>query len=165
MNQITVAMRSEAWNLFARSKTGIVGSNSTRDMDVCVRCLCVCVILCVGSGLATGWSLIQQVPLYVCKIHSSGFILNGNEPEGLTRKAEGEEGLEDWRKPQRNLKVVRDPAEIRTREFFEQKSKALRREPTCSLSKGKGSAGWPVPVVSNKKWRLLEIIFTDIAFS
>jgi hypothetical protein len=28
-------------------------------MDVCVRLFCVCVVLCVGSGLATGWSLFQ----------------------------------------------------------------------------------------------------------
>jgi hypothetical protein len=25
-------------------------------MDICVRILCVCVVLCVGSGIATGWS-------------------------------------------------------------------------------------------------------------
>jgi hypothetical protein len=32
----------------ARSNTGAVGSNPTRDMDSCV------VLLCVGRGLATG---------------------------------------------------------------------------------------------------------------
>jgi hypothetical protein len=41
---------------FARSNSGIVGSNPTRDMDVCVRLFCVCVVLCVGSGLVTSWS-------------------------------------------------------------------------------------------------------------
>jgi hypothetical protein len=46
---ITVAARSKA-----RSNTGIVGSNPTRGMDVCVRLLRVRVVLCVGSGLATG---------------------------------------------------------------------------------------------------------------
>jgi hypothetical protein len=30
-------------------------------MDVCVCLFCVCVDLCVGSGLATGWSPIQGV--------------------------------------------------------------------------------------------------------
>jgi hypothetical protein len=30
-------------------------------MDVCVRLFGVCAILCVGSGLATGWSLVQRV--------------------------------------------------------------------------------------------------------
>jgi hypothetical protein len=30
-------------------------------MDVCVRLVSVCVALCVGSGLATGWSPVQGV--------------------------------------------------------------------------------------------------------
>jgi hypothetical protein len=32
----------------------LVDSNPTRGMDVCLRLFCVCVVLCVGSGLATG---------------------------------------------------------------------------------------------------------------
>jgi hypothetical protein len=35
------------------SKAGIAGSNPTQDMDVCVLLFCVCVVLCVGNGLAT----------------------------------------------------------------------------------------------------------------
>jgi hypothetical protein len=31
-----------------------VGSNPIRGMVVFVRLFCVCVVLCVGSGLATG---------------------------------------------------------------------------------------------------------------
>jgi hypothetical protein len=31
-----------------------VTSNPTRGMDICVRLFCVCVVLYVGSGLATG---------------------------------------------------------------------------------------------------------------
>jgi hypothetical protein len=50
----TVAARSKAYTVFARSNAMIVGSNFTQGMDVCVRLFCVCVILCVGSGLATG---------------------------------------------------------------------------------------------------------------
>jgi hypothetical protein len=30
-------------------------------MDVCVRSFCVCVVLCAGSGLEAGWSLVQGV--------------------------------------------------------------------------------------------------------
>jgi hypothetical protein len=41
-----------AINVFARSNTGVVGSNPTRGMYVCVRLFCVCAVLCVGSGLA-----------------------------------------------------------------------------------------------------------------
>jgi hypothetical protein len=34
---------------------------SLRNMDVlCVRLFCVCVVLCLGSGLATRWSLVQE---------------------------------------------------------------------------------------------------------
>jgi hypothetical protein len=51
---ITVAARSKAGTFFARSNTGIVSLNPTRGMDVCVRLFYVCIVLCVGSGFATG---------------------------------------------------------------------------------------------------------------
>jgi hypothetical protein len=54
---ITVSSRSKAWNVFARSNAGIVGSNPTRDMDVCLRLFCVCVC----SDLAKGWFSVQGV--------------------------------------------------------------------------------------------------------
>jgi hypothetical protein len=41
--------RSKAWTVFARSNTGIVGSNPTAGMDVCVLLLCVRVVLCVAG--------------------------------------------------------------------------------------------------------------------
>jgi hypothetical protein len=50
---ITVTARSKALTVFARSNAGIVGSNPTRGMDVCVRLFFVCVFLCVVSGLTT----------------------------------------------------------------------------------------------------------------
>jgi hypothetical protein len=40
--------------VFAHSNAGIGGSNPTQGMDVCVRLFSICVVLCVGSGLATG---------------------------------------------------------------------------------------------------------------
>jgi hypothetical protein len=40
--------------VFARSNTGVMDSNPTRDMIVCVHLFCVCAVLCVGSGLDTG---------------------------------------------------------------------------------------------------------------
>jgi hypothetical protein len=64
----TVAARYKAWTIFARSNTGVVGSNPTQDMDVCVHLFCVYVVLCVGSGLATGWSPVQGVLPTVYKI-------------------------------------------------------------------------------------------------
>jgi hypothetical protein len=51
--QITVTAQSEASTGFARSNAGIVGSNPTKSTGIWVRLLCVCVDLCVGSGLAT----------------------------------------------------------------------------------------------------------------
>jgi hypothetical protein len=54
---VTVAARFKALTIFVRSNAGMVSSNSTRGMDVCVRLFCVCVVLCVGSGLATGYRL------------------------------------------------------------------------------------------------------------
>jgi hypothetical protein len=51
---ITVAARSKAKTVFARSSAGIVGLNPIQGMGVCVRLFCVRVVLCVGSDLATG---------------------------------------------------------------------------------------------------------------
>jgi hypothetical protein len=49
-----------AWTVFARSNTGIVSSSPTRGMDVCL-CL-FCVVLCIGRGLARGWSPRPKSP-------------------------------------------------------------------------------------------------------
>jgi hypothetical protein len=54
---VKVAARSKAWTIFVRSNAGIVGSNPTEGMDVCVCVYSVFVLfLYVGSYLATGWS-------------------------------------------------------------------------------------------------------------
>jgi hypothetical protein len=59
---VTVAERSKAWTVFARSEAEIVGSNSTQFMDVWCMCLfCIYVVLCLGRVLATSWSLVQGV--------------------------------------------------------------------------------------------------------
>jgi hypothetical protein len=49
---ITVAVLSKIWTVFVRSNTGIVGPNTTRGMDICVRLFCVCLVRCVGTGFA-----------------------------------------------------------------------------------------------------------------
>jgi hypothetical protein len=36
---VTVTARCKAWAVFARSNAGIVGSNPTQDMDVCIVCI------------------------------------------------------------------------------------------------------------------------------
>jgi hypothetical protein len=53
--------RSEARTVFGRSKTGIMVSNPTRGMVMCVHVFLCCVLLCVGRGLASGRSPIQGV--------------------------------------------------------------------------------------------------------
>jgi transposase InsO family protein len=59
---ITVTSRSKPWTAFARSNAGIVGWNPTQGMGVCIVCVrSVCVVLCVHSGLVTGWSPVQVV--------------------------------------------------------------------------------------------------------
>jgi hypothetical protein len=58
---ITVIARSTVWTVLASSNAGIVGSNPTWGINVCVRLLCVCLVLCVGSGLAKGWSPVKGV--------------------------------------------------------------------------------------------------------
>jgi hypothetical protein len=60
--RLTVAEQSKACTVFVRSEAWIVGSNPTQDMDVwCMRLFCVCVVLCLGRGLATSWSPVQGV--------------------------------------------------------------------------------------------------------
>jgi hypothetical protein len=68
---ITVATRSKTWTTFARSNIGIVGSKPTPGMDVCVSLFCVCVVLCVGSGLVTDWSPVQEILPTVYRLRNS----------------------------------------------------------------------------------------------
>jgi hypothetical protein len=68
------AGRSNAWTVFVRFNTGVVASNPTRGMDVCVRLFGFCVVLCVGSGLATGWSPVQGVLTYLLTYGTEPFL-------------------------------------------------------------------------------------------
>jgi hypothetical protein len=62
-----VAARYEARTIFAHSDTGIVSLKPTQGMDVYVHLFCVCVVLYVGSCLATGWSPAKGVLLTAYK--------------------------------------------------------------------------------------------------
>jgi hypothetical protein len=66
-----MAARSKAWTVYVRSNVEIVGSNPAQDMDVCVRLFCVCVVLLVVSGLATGWKLFQGSYCLYKKYHET----------------------------------------------------------------------------------------------
>jgi hypothetical protein len=54
---ITVAALSKVWTVFPCSNAGIMGSNPAQGMDVRLCLFCVC----IGSGLAMGWSPVQGV--------------------------------------------------------------------------------------------------------
>jgi hypothetical protein len=73
---ITVPARSKTWTVFTRSNTGIVGSNLTWGMDVCVLLFCVCAVLCAGSGLASGWS---KESYRLCKISINWKVANAQQ--------------------------------------------------------------------------------------
>jgi hypothetical protein len=53
---ITVAARSEARTVFARSNAGIVGSNPTRGMYVCILCVCSVFLLFCVEAEALRWA-------------------------------------------------------------------------------------------------------------
>jgi hypothetical protein len=57
---ISVTALSKAWTIVTRLNAGIMGSNPLNAcMSVCL--FCVCVVLCIGSGLVTGSFPVQGV--------------------------------------------------------------------------------------------------------
>jgi hypothetical protein len=58
--QVPVVARSKARTIFNRSNTGIVDFES-RSRHGCVSAFFCVVLSCVGSGLETGWSPVQEV--------------------------------------------------------------------------------------------------------
>jgi hypothetical protein len=48
-------------------------------MDVCVRLFCVCIVLCVDSGLAMGWSPVQAFLPTVKKDQETGKAAKAQE--------------------------------------------------------------------------------------
>jgi hypothetical protein len=68
-----MAVRCKAWTVFACLNIGIVCSNLTRAMDVCVR------LFCLGSGLVTGWSPVHGALVTVYRIKK---LKSGHGPKG-----------------------------------------------------------------------------------
>jgi hypothetical protein len=64
---ITASARSEVWTVFARLNTGVVGSNPTARMDVCVCLNCIYAVLCASSGLATCVDPPSKLFYWLCK--------------------------------------------------------------------------------------------------
>jgi hypothetical protein len=95
---ITVAARSKVYTVFARLNTGVMGSNHTRGTDVCVRLLCV--VLCVGSGLAKSCSPVQGVLPTVYRLR------NWKRVQGPTK---GWRATDRWKSNAYNLNYVSCP--------------------------------------------------------
>jgi hypothetical protein len=58
---VPVASPFKAWTVFSRSNNESLGSNPTWVINISVLLFCVSAVLCVGSGLVTGWSFVQGV--------------------------------------------------------------------------------------------------------
>jgi hypothetical protein len=63
----TVTARSKAWTVFARSKAGIVGSNPTQRMDVCVCVFSVFALSCVQVVALRRADPSSKEPYRLCK--------------------------------------------------------------------------------------------------
>jgi hypothetical protein len=66
-----------------------VSSIPTRGMDICVILFCVYVVLCVGSGLETGWSLVRVV----CSLCKKDYE---TEEEARAQQSAVDEWMIDW---------------------------------------------------------------------
>jgi hypothetical protein len=62
-----VAARSKAWTVFARSDGGIVGSNPTQGMDVCVFVYSVFMLSCVEVAALRRADPLSKVSYRLCK--------------------------------------------------------------------------------------------------
>jgi hypothetical protein len=51
----STVLNMNAWTAFACSNSGVMGSNPTQGMGVCVHLICLCGVLFAGSSLTTGW--------------------------------------------------------------------------------------------------------------
>jgi hypothetical protein len=68
LSPISVAVRSRAWTVFAGSNAGIVGSNPTEGMNVCVCLFCVCVLSCVQVAALRRADSPSKESYRLCKI-------------------------------------------------------------------------------------------------
>jgi hypothetical protein len=105
------AERFKEWTVFARSEAGIVGSNTTQGMDVWYVCafFCVCVVLCLGRGLATSLSPVQGVLPSVNDHETEKSVLCSKIGSKLPNGSKGKEkNLRTIQHDIRSLKVMAD---------------------------------------------------------
>jgi hypothetical protein len=80
-----ISLRSQARNAFLLLNRGSVGSIPTADMNVYLPSF-LFMLFCVGSSLATGWSLVQGALPTACKLRTFRRILSRNSPGALIRE-------------------------------------------------------------------------------
>lgn len=101
-------MRSKTWNIFARSNSGIVGSNPPRGVNICQHFFYF-VFFCVGIGFAMGLSPSQWVLPTVYMMHSTRVILMETGQRWRIRLLENQTGqlryFRDERSEDRFLKL------------------------------------------------------------
>jgi hypothetical protein len=114
LEAITLAVRSKAWTIFPGPNTGIMSSIPIWVIVVGVRFFSVCVVLCIGSSLATGWSPVQRILPTVYKIKK---VKSGQCPTNGCRAIDrfhswcynvvGHRSTLDWLRPRRRESVFR----------------------------------------------------------
>jgi hypothetical protein len=103
-------------------------------MDVCVRLFCVCVVLCEGSGLVTGWSFVQGVLPTVYRL-------------GNWKRDQGPQGCRDRRRIQRvDYVALNAMMDVELHMVLEGSSRCLVRafglEGFRKLARNLGHDGW-----------------------
>jgi hypothetical protein len=67
---IAVAARSKAWSVFTHSDVGIVGSNPTEDINICLRLFCVCVLCRLGPCIGLPPPPCPKSPTYCLRLRN-----------------------------------------------------------------------------------------------
>jgi hypothetical protein len=98
MGALSLAARSKAWTAFARSNTGVMGSNSTRGMDVCVYS--VFVLSCVKVAALRQAHGTSKESYGMCT-GLRNWIKSGEDPTKCCRSID--EWINEWRWRQQAL--------------------------------------------------------------
>jgi hypothetical protein len=82
---VTVVLRLKVKNIFVLYNTGIMGSNSTRDMEVCAN-FAMFMLMCAGNELATADYRSKESYRLPVRFIVSELFRKGNRPKCLIRQ-------------------------------------------------------------------------------
>jgi hypothetical protein len=110
-------------------------------MDICVRLFCFCVVLCVGSGVATGWSPVQGI------LPTTLGLRNWSETKRFTDALCSKVGATGKRERlSKSTKFLSQDNQCTCRDYNraspKHKSKELLFEPVCSLEYYEFAPSW-----------------------